>query len=98
MAGIRPQHIALAAPDEAGAGIVRGRIFAVETLGSRIIFDIEVGDAVVRVLASVDAGRRYPHHIGSAAAFRVDPDFIYLFEAVGGRTVRQARFTGRVLH
>lgn len=96
--GIRPQHIELASADAAGANVVRGQIFAAETLGSRIIFDIEVEAAVVRVLTGVDAGRRFPHTIGSPIAFRVDPDFIYLFEAAGGRTVRQARFSRRVVH
>lgn len=96
--GIRPQHIELASADAAGANVVRGHIFAAETLGSRIIFDIEVEAAVVRVLTGVDAGRRFPHTIGSPIAFRVDPDFIYLFEAAGGRTVRQARFSRRVVH
>jgi len=98
IAGIRPQHIELASANAAGANVVRGQIFAAETLGSRIIFDIEVEGAVVRVLTGVDAGRRFPHTIGSPIAFRVDPDFIYLFEAAGGRTVRQAQFSRRVVH
>lgn len=98
IAGIRPQHIELAAADAAGANVVRGKVFAAETLGSRIIFDIEVEGAVVRVLTGVDAGRRFPHAIGSPIAFRVDPDFIYLFEATGGQTVRQAQFSRRVTH
>lgn len=98
VAGIRPQHIQLASADSTGAGIVRGKVFAVETLGSRIIFDIEVEGAVVRVLASVDVGRSFPHAIGSPITFRVDPDFIYLFEATSGQTVRQARFSRRALH
>ncbi|WP_207481881.1 ABC transporter ATP-binding protein [Arenibaculum pallidiluteum] len=98
VAGIRPQHVALAAPGEAGDDIVRGRVFAVETLGSRIIFDIEVEGGVFRVVATVDVGRLHPRDIGAPIAFRVDPDFIYLFEADGGRTVRQARFSEAVVH
>lgn len=98
VAGIRPQHITLAAPGETGDGIVGGTVFAVETLGSRVIFDVEVERTVVRVLATLDEGRRYPHAIGAPIAFRIDPDFIYLFEAESGRTVRQARFTERLLN
>jgi ABC-type sugar transport system ATPase subunit len=98
VAGLRPQHIALAAHDDPGGNIVKGRVFAVETLGSRMIFDIEIEAAVVRVLASVDTGRRYPKEIGAPIAFRVDPDFIYLFEVGSGRTVRQARFSRRSIH
>lgn len=98
IAGIRPQHIELAGPDAAGANVVLGRVFAVETLGSRIIFDIETEGTIVRVLASVDVGRRYSHEINAAIAFRVDPSFIYLFDANTGRTVRQARFSGASMH
>jgi multiple sugar transport system ATP-binding protein len=98
VAGLRPQHIALAAPDDDRGNIVKGRVFAVETLGSRMIFDIEIEKAIVRVLASVDIGRRYPKEIGAPIAFRVDPDFIYLFEASSGRTVRQAQFSRRSMH
>jgi ABC-type sugar transport system ATPase subunit len=98
VAGIRPQHIELAPGDATGSNVVRGKIFAVETLGSRIIFDIEVDGTVVRVLASVDTGRRFSHAIGSPIAFRIDPNFIYLFEAGSGQTVRQAQFSRRAMH
>jgi ABC-type sugar transport system ATPase subunit len=98
IAGIRPQHIELAAPDAKGANVVRGRVFAVETLGSRIIFDIEAESTIVRVLASVDVGRRFSHELGAAISFRINPAFIYLFDAGTGRTVRQARFTRATLH
>lgn len=98
IAGIRPQHIELALADAAGANVVRGKVFAAETLGSRMIFDIELEEAVVRVLAQVDTGRRFPRTIGSPIALRVDPDFIYLFEAASGLTVRQARFSRRAMH
>jgi ABC-type sugar transport system ATPase subunit len=98
LVGIRPQHIRLAAPEESGADIVQGRIFAVETLGSRVVFDIEAGGAVVRVLTSVDARQRFAQEIGAPVAFRIDADFVYLFEAMSGRTVRQARFARGSMH
>lgn len=98
VAGIRPQHIELVAPDAGGTNIVRGRVFSVETLGSRIIFDIEAGGTLVRVLASVDVGRGFSHELGAAIAFRVDPAFIYLFDADTGRTVRQAHFARAAMH
>ena len=98
LAGIRPQHMSLATVDDAGEGVVHGKVFAVETLGSRMVFDIEIDEAVARVLAPVDTGRRFPNEIGAPIAFRINPDFIYLFEAHGGRTVRQARFTRRFVH
>lgn len=98
VAGIRPQHIVLTAPDSTGANVIHGRVFAVETLGSRMIFDIEVGAGVVRVLAGVDDGRRFPNAINSPIAFRIDPDFIYLFDKGTGRTARHARFAQRTMH
>jgi ABC-type sugar transport system ATPase subunit len=93
IAGIRPQHLALAAPGSAKVGRVDGTVFAVETLGSRVVYDIDISGIVVRVMTSVDAARGYTRQIGSAISFNVDPDFIYLFDASSGETVRQARFS-----
>jgi ABC-type sugar transport system ATPase subunit len=94
LAGIRPQHITLASADETGENIVDGKLFAVEVLGSRMIFDVEAENTLVRILTSTDTGRRYSQEIGAPIAFRIEPDFLYLFDARGGRTVRHARFTG----
>lgn len=96
--GIRPQHIALAQTDAASANIVRGKVFAVETLGSRMVFDIDVDGVIWRILSGVDAGRRFQREIGAPIAFRVDPDFLYLFDKETGRTVRNARFAGQAAH
>jgi ABC-type sugar transport system ATPase subunit len=93
--GIRPQQIALSPPDESVEGRVEGVIFAVETLGSRVIFDIDAGGTMVRVMTTVDAARNYPEAIGAPIAFRVHHDFIYLFDPVSGRTLRQAQFAAR---
>ncbi len=91
--GLRPQHLSLCPADSPHACRVNGTVFAVETLGSRVVFDIEVDDAVIRVMSSLDAALNYPRTIGAPISFRIDPDFAYLFEAGAGRTVRQARFT-----
>ncbi|MDQ0315906.1 ABC transporter ATP-binding protein [Amorphus orientalis] len=97
IAGIRPQQVTLARPDERGAGIIRGVVFAVETLGSRVVFDVEISGGskqnVVRVLTSVDQARAFPQELNAPIAVRIDPDFVYLFDAADGRTIRQARFT-----
>jgi len=93
LAGVRPQHVTLADAGATGVNVVHGTVFAVETLGSRIIFDVEAEGTVVRILTSTDTGRRYPHQIGTPIAFRIAPEQIYLFEAQTGRTVRQAQFT-----
>lgn len=93
--GLRPQHLSLCPMEATENGGVAGKIFAVETLGSRVVFDVEVEGRIVRVLTSVDAARRFPRAIGSPIAFRVDPNYVYLFDETSGRTVRQARFARR---
>lgn len=102
VAGIRPQQVTLARPDETGEGIIRGTVFAVETLGSRVVFDVEIAgggsQSVVRVLTSVDRARAFPQEIDAPIAVRIDPDFVYLFDAGDGRTMRQARFTTMQTH
>jgi ABC-type sugar transport system ATPase subunit len=91
--GVRPQQLQLAAPGEAAAGVVQGKVFAIEVLGSRVVFDIELGTSLVRVLTTVDEARRHSDRIGAPAAVRIDPAYVYLFSKRTGRTVRQARFT-----
>lgn len=93
--GVRPQQILLSPPEEKIEGRIEGEIFAVETLGSRVILDIDAGGALVRVMTTVDAAQSYPEKIGSPIAFRLRRDFIYLFDPVSGRTLRQAQFTER---
>lgn len=93
--GVRPQQIALSPSEESVEGRVEGTIFAVETLGSRVIFDIDASGTMVRVMTTVDTARQYPEAIGAPIAFRVHRDFIYLFDPVSGRTLRQAQFTMR---
>jgi ABC-type sugar transport system ATPase subunit len=91
--GLRPQQLSLCSLDAVQTGRVVGKVFAVETLGSRVIFDIELDDQVIRVMTSVDAARGFPRTIGAPIAFCINPDFVYLFDTASGRTVRQARFT-----
>ena len=91
--GIRPQQLTLSASDGTSAGRVNGTVFAVETLGSRVIFDVDLQGAIVRVMTSVDAARAFPRTIGAPISFCVDANFVYLFDAATGRTMRQARFS-----
>jgi ABC-type sugar transport system ATPase subunit len=91
--GMRPQHLRLAAAADRGEHVVHGRIYAVETLGSRAIFDIEIGDSVVRVMTSVDEARRHPFDNGAPVGFEIDPDFIYLFDTQTRRTAAYAEFS-----
>jgi ABC-type sugar transport system ATPase subunit len=91
--GLRPQQLCLNPPDAEHPCRVQGKVFAVETLGSRVVFDIEVEGQVIRAMTTLDAALTYPRTIGAPIAFRIDPDFVYLFDADTGRAVRQARFT-----
>ncbi|MFO1151724.1 MAG: ABC transporter ATP-binding protein [Alsobacter sp.] len=95
VAGVRPQHISLCEPELAAPGVLHGSIFAVETLGSRVIFDVALAGTIVRVMTSVDAARLFPDEIGAPIAVRLDPDFVYLFDETSGRAVRHARFALR---
>lgn len=96
--GLRPQHLELVAADDSRPGRVNGKIFAVETLGSKVIFDIEMSSGLVRVMTNVDLARLYPRSIGAPVGFRVNPDFIYLFDTATGRTMRQAAFARQRQH
>lgn len=91
--GVRPQHLNPANVTEHGDDVVHGTIYAVETLGSRVIFDIKIGGHTVRVMTSVDEARKYPSKIDAPIAIRMNANFFYLFEKEGGRTLLQAQFT-----
>ncbi len=91
--GARPQQLAVADPGSGLKGLLRGTVFAVEVLGSRVVFHIEVGRSILRVLTSVDDARKYDSDIGAKIAIRIDPRHVYLFSEATGKTVRQALFT-----
>ncbi|MBD9454977.1 MULTISPECIES: ABC transporter ATP-binding protein [unclassified Rhizobium] len=93
--GFRPQHLSLCEPETDHHCKVNGKLFAVETLGSRVVFDIDTAGHVIRAMTSVDAAQGHPSTIGAPVSFKIDPNFIYLFDKTTGRTVRQARFTQR---
>ncbi|WP_136443727.1 ABC transporter ATP-binding protein [Pacificoceanicola onchidii] len=96
--GVRPQHLELADATQHGESIVHGVIYAVETLGSRVVFDIEIGAETVRVMTSVDEARSFPSRIGSPIAIRMSSEFFYLFDNRDGRTLLQAPFTAKSTH
>ena len=91
--GIRPQQLELVAPNNLLSEDLSGIIFAVETLGSRVIFDIDVEGSIIRVVTTVDSAKKFPDQIGASIGIKINPDFIYLFETGSGRTIRQARFS-----
>jgi multiple sugar transport system ATP-binding protein len=88
--GLRPQHLALAAPAESASDdVLAGTIYAIEALGSATIFDVSVGNRIVRVQAKQNSliGRNF--QIGEPVGVRVDRHLVYLFDEVTGKTVSQ---------
>lgn len=93
MLGVRPQHMELAQASDEGANILHGKIFAVETLGSRVVFDVTVANQVMRVMTTVDEARNFPSQIDAPISVKLNADFFYLFDKTSGKTVLQAGFT-----
>ena len=91
--GTRPQHLRMAAIDDTSPGTVRGKLYAFESLGSRVLFDIDIGGTIVRVMTSTGEAGRSPRDIDAPVAFRVDPNAIYLFDPATSKTMAQASFT-----
>lgn len=99
LAGFRPQQVRLQHPDSGGSYSLRGTVFAVEAMGSRYLFDVEIdsedGKRIIRVLTDVDEARRHDQRINAPICVALEPDFIYLFDKNTGKTVHQANFVDR---
>jgi multiple sugar transport system ATP-binding protein len=82
--------VALAGPEAADTNnLERGTVYAVETLGSETVFDVEIGGAIVRAVARTADLRQAPRRIGEAIAVRFDLASLYLFDAATGQTLVQ---------
>jgi multiple sugar transport system ATP-binding protein len=81
VAGLRPEHIALMPPETAGA--VPVRLSAVEATGTQS-FLFTVGEPELVILADGTS----PWRAGDAAAFRVEPGRVHLFDAETGASLR----------
>ena len=95
LAGLRPQHLQMRAATDRGGNVVHGSVYAVQTLGSRSIFDVEVGEHLVRVLTTSSEAGGLPRAIGAPTAFAVEPQRLYLFDGQSEQTIAQASFTDR---
>lgn len=83
--GLRPQHLTLAPAEVAEQPNVEGgRIYAVETLGSETVYDIEIGGTVLRLWSRRQADGRPLPPIGAPIHFRVNPQALHLFDAGTG--------------
>lgn len=95
LAGLRPQHLSMRAATDRGANVIHGSVYAVQTLGSRAIFDVEVGEHLIRVLTTSSEAQNLPRSIGAPTAFAVDPRRLYLFDSQTEQTIAQASFADR---
>ncbi len=94
--GFRPHRIDLVEGSQADeVNVESGRIYAVETLGSETIYDIEVGKEIFRVWTRNPSPGNTKRMIGDPICFRVDPEALYIFDAASGETLAQA---GPALH
>jgi multiple sugar transport system ATP-binding protein len=86
--GIRPNRIDLADAGQAGAANVEtGRVYAVETLGSETIFDVEIEHEIIRVWTRSHAPGLSRYRVGDPIHVRVAPKAIFLFDARSGRAI-----------
>ncbi|WP_309085668.1 ABC transporter ATP-binding protein [Chelativorans sp.] len=89
--GIRPEHIGVALPGEAGAeGAVEATLLTIETMGHQNAFAGDVGGTIVLARAAAYETRHIDGGEGRPILFRFDPRRIYLFDPRDGRTLAQA--------
>jgi ABC-type sugar transport system ATPase subunit len=94
MLGVRPHHITMVGPEQrATPNVLEGKVYAVESMGSERIYDIEIGAAVIRVRAETAKTGFVDAEVGHTAWCRIDPNKLYLFDLHTHETVAQARFT-----
>ncbi len=91
--GIRPEHIRLhAGREKVPFDLIKGKVYVEEPLGTEVIYDIEIGDKVVRARALADQTRPLNLKMGSEVLVEFKADSIYLFNAQAESTILQAQF------
>ncbi len=91
--GVRPEHVRLHGRRQNGASnLVEGKIYIVEPLGTEIIFDVEVGDSIVRVKTMTEQVKGLGMDMGEPVLLEFPSDSLYLFDERTGRTVAEAQF------
>jgi len=76
--GVRPEDVAISAPDQ--KGVARGRVFEVEPLGGFTIVDVELSGQILRAMLRGQPKIRPDEPIGLTIA----PDRVHLFARDGG--------------
>jgi ABC-type sugar transport system ATPase subunit len=90
--GIRPEHIRFQRNAEGRKETVRGKLYVIEPLGTEVIYDLEIGQKVVRVRAFEEQLQGLNVRMGQVINLEFPQDFIYLFDGETGKTVAQASF------
>ena len=91
--GIRPEHLRLRPAGANGTpNLVDGKIYIVEPLGTEIIFDVEIGDKVVRVKTMTDNVKDLAVDMGDPVRVEFPASSFYLFDDRTGETLAQAEF------
>ncbi len=91
--GIRPEHLKLYPAGASGvANLVPGKIYIVEPLGTEIIYDVEIGDRIVRVKALTDHVKDLKVDMGDPVGVEFPSTSFYLFDERTGKTLAQAQF------
>ena len=83
--GVRPEHVEIS-----NGGPLRGRVFAVEYLGTNQIVTIDTGRAKVKArLPSATMAK-----VGENVGVRFEPSKLVIFNASNGRATQSALFEG----
>jgi len=77
--GLRPEHIALVAPDQPADG--RAAVSLGEPMGANVVLWLEMNGQQI----AVDTESHTPHRRGDALGIRVDPRRVSLFDADNGQ-------------
>jgi multiple sugar transport system ATP-binding protein len=84
--GVRPEHVMLSE-----SGPIRGRVFAVEYLGTNQIVTIDIDRAIVKARLSSRAAAK----VGETVGVSFQPQKLVIFNSATGRAMKSALFEGR---
>ncbi len=93
--GIRPEHLRLHPCGSRDVeNLVNGKIYIVEPLGTEVIYDVEIGDKVVRVKTMTDHVKDLVVDMGDPVCVEFPANSLYLFDERTEQTLAQAEFAG----
>jgi multiple sugar transport system ATP-binding protein len=91
--GIRPEHVRIRPGRQSGYEYCgQGRVYVVEPLGSEVIYDVEIGKAIVRIKVFEEEAKRLAINMGDSVLLEFPSESIYLFNKESEKTLAQAGF------